>query len=207
MFISSTSLPFSSELHNFLSFPLLCSQRGVWPRRRSWWSQPWLQGGGRGGGGGERKKVVVMASMAEEIGNQADPTMCYVINIVNSQGIWRAENPLVKSLPVFILQVAITLLTFRLLLLILKPLRQPRFIAEILVSTSTLILFIFYNPPFITGQLGRTIKPSSYSPHKSFNNLIKRLVFVTIIYRVRAIKKICFHMIRGFKSLNNDFIF
>ena len=157
MFISSTSLPFSSELHHFLSFPLLCSQRGVWPRRRSWWSQPWLQGGG--GGGGEREKVVVMASMAEEIGNQADPTMCYVINIVNSQGIWRAENPLVKSLPVFILQVAITLLTFRLLLLILKPLRQPRFIAEILVSTSTLILLFFIILPSSRVNLGALSNP------------------------------------------------
>lgn len=58
--------------------------------------------------------------------------------------MWKAENPLVESLPTFVLQLALTLLTVRLLLLILKPFRQPRFMAEILVSTlhpSTYLLY------------------------------------------------------------------
>lgn len=62
--------------------------------------------------------------------------VCYKKNITASKGLWRAENALVTSLPQFIFQLFLIILIIRIVTLILKPLRQPRIVAEILVSTT-----------------------------------------------------------------------
>nr|XP_034586568.1 cation/H(+) antiporter 15-like [Setaria viridis] len=54
--------------------------------------------------------------------------------MVTAYGIWQGVNPLEFSLPLFILQTAIIVATTRLLVLLLKPIRQPRVIAEILAG-------------------------------------------------------------------------
>jgi hypothetical protein len=59
--------------------------------------------------------------------------VCYKRNITRSKGLWRAESPLVTSLPIFVLQLLCIILTIRIITLLLKPLRQPRIVAEILV--------------------------------------------------------------------------
>ncbi|CAN6341623.1 unnamed protein product [Urochloa humidicola] len=60
--------------------------------------------------------------------------VCYSPMMVTAYGIWQGVNPLEFSLPLFILQTAIIVATTRLLVLLLKPLRQPRVIAEILAG-------------------------------------------------------------------------
>lgn len=60
--------------------------------------------------------------------------ICYTKNLTRSNGLWRAENPLATSLPLFVLQLSLIILIIRIVMLILKPLRQPRIVAEILVS-------------------------------------------------------------------------
>ncbi|AQK94502.1 Cation/H(+) antiporter 15 [Zea mays] len=60
--------------------------------------------------------------------------VCYSPMMVTAYGIWQGVNPLEFSLPLFILQTAIIVATTRLLVLLLKPIRQPRVIAEILAG-------------------------------------------------------------------------
>ncbi|KAJ8617472.1 hypothetical protein MRB53_013658 [Persea americana] len=58
--------------------------------------------------------------------------VCYAPTLITTNGIWRGDNPLAFSLPLFILQLTLVVLTTRTLVFVLKPLRQPRVIAEII---------------------------------------------------------------------------
>lgn len=60
-----------------------------------------------------------------------------------SNGVFQGDNPLDYALPLAILQICIVLLVTRGLAYLLKPLRQPRVIAEIIVSSFLLFLYIF----------------------------------------------------------------
>lgn len=62
-----------------------------------------------------------------------DTTVCYDIPVSITNGIWQAQNPLTEVLPLFVWQLTVILLITRLLFLVLKPLHQPRLVAEILV--------------------------------------------------------------------------
>lgn len=59
--------------------------------------------------------------------------VCYSPMMITTIGIWQGDNPLDYSLPLFILQLALIVVTTRLLVIILKPFHQPRVISEILV--------------------------------------------------------------------------
>ncbi|XP_009776809.1 cation/H(+) antiporter 15-like [Nicotiana tabacum] len=61
-----------------------------------------------------------------------DTIVCYAPMMITTNGIWQGDNPLDYSLPLFILQLTLVVVITRLLVYILKPLRQPRVIAEIL---------------------------------------------------------------------------
>jgi len=61
-----------------------------------------------------------------------------------SNGVFQGENPLEHALPLLILQICIVLLLTRLLAFLLRPLRQPRVIAEIVVRFFTSLWFIFF---------------------------------------------------------------
>ena len=73
-----------------------------------------------------------------------------------SNGVWQGDNPLDFAFPLLIIQTTLILVVTRFLAFLLKPLRQPKVIAEIVVcpyiSVSLslcllLLLFIlFYNP-------------------------------------------------------------
>ena len=52
-----------------------------------------------------------------------------------SNGIFQGDDPLQFTLPLVILQICLVLVVTRGLAFILKPLRQPRVIAEIIVSS------------------------------------------------------------------------
>ncbi|PKU81937.1 Cation/H(+) antiporter 15 [Dendrobium catenatum] len=65
--------------------------------------------------------------------NSSDaPLVCYAANMLSSNGMLQNENPLDYTFPLFLFQLIIILLTSRLTAFILKPLRQPRYISEIL---------------------------------------------------------------------------
>ncbi|KAL7165109.1 hypothetical protein ACSBR2_040900 [Camellia fascicularis] len=67
------------------------------------------------------------------VGNKTDATIvCYAPTMITTNGIWQGDNPLNYSLPLFILQLTLVVVTTRILVFILKPLRQPRVISEIL---------------------------------------------------------------------------
>lgn len=66
--------------------------------------------------------------------NNTGHSVCYSPTMITTNGIWQGDNPLDYSLPLFILQVTLVVTITRLLVFILKPLRQPRVISEILVS-------------------------------------------------------------------------
>ncbi|KAJ8548950.1 hypothetical protein K7X08_030916 [Anisodus acutangulus] len=59
--------------------------------------------------------------------------LCYLTDTITDNGIWEEIDPLDK-LPIFIFQLAIVLFVTRLCLLLLKPLRQPHFAAELLAG-------------------------------------------------------------------------
>ncbi|KAL6580226.1 Cation/H(+) antiporter 15 [Orobanche minor] len=65
--------------------------------------------------------------------NKTDQTIvCYAPTMITTNGIWQGDNPLDYSLPLFILQLTLVVVTTRILVFALKPLRQPRVISEIL---------------------------------------------------------------------------
>ncbi|KAK4486377.1 hypothetical protein RD792_009050 [Penstemon davidsonii] len=58
--------------------------------------------------------------------------VCYAPTMITTNGIWQGDNPLDYSLPLFILQLTLVVVTTRVLVFFLKPFRQPRVISEIL---------------------------------------------------------------------------
>lgn len=62
-----------------------------------------------------------------------------VVNVTNikaaSDGIWEGDNPLKCAFPLLIVQVILVLFSSRFLAFLLRPLRQPKVVAEILVSS------------------------------------------------------------------------
>ncbi|XP_021728067.1 cation/H(+) antiporter 15-like [Chenopodium quinoa] len=63
---------------------------------------------------------------------ESSPIVCYAPTMITTNGVWQGDNPLDYSLPLFILQLTMVVVTTRVLVFVLKPLRQPRVIAEIL---------------------------------------------------------------------------
>lgn len=74
-----------------------------------------------------------MADVTATVNRTDDMIVCYSPTMITTNGIWQGDNPLDYSLPLFILQLTLVVVTTRLLVFILKPLRQPRVISEILV--------------------------------------------------------------------------
>ncbi|KAE8690086.1 Cation/H(+) antiporter 15 [Hibiscus syriacus] len=69
----------------------------------------------------------------ETVANKSDDTVvCYAPTMITTNGVWQGDNPLDYSLPLFILQMTLVVVSTRFFDYILKPLRQPRVISEIL---------------------------------------------------------------------------
>ncbi|KAJ6828451.1 putative cation/H(+) antiporter 19 [Iris pallida] len=62
----------------------------------------------------------------------ANTTTCPAAMKATSNGSWQGDNPLDYALPLIILQICIVVALTRLLAFVLRPLRQPRVIAEII---------------------------------------------------------------------------
>ncbi|EER90595.1 cation/H(+) antiporter 19 [Sorghum bicolor] len=65
-------------------------------------------------------------------GGDEAAALCAAPMKATSEGLWQGDNPLHFSLPLIILQVCVVLVLTRGLALALRPLRQPRVIAEII---------------------------------------------------------------------------
>lgn len=72
--------------------------------------------------------------MGDKGNNTDDFIVCYAPTMITTNGIWQGDNPLDYSLPLFILQLTLVVAATRIFVFLLKPFRQPRVIAEILVS-------------------------------------------------------------------------
>jgi hypothetical protein len=68
---------------------------------------------------------------------------CVAAMKATSQGAYQGENPLDFALPLAILQICLVVVVTRGLAYLLRPLRQPRVIAEIIVS----LIFLLSSPP------------------------------------------------------------
>lgn len=60
----------------------------------------------------------------------------------SSDGVWEGDNPLSHAFPLLIVQTILVLFITRLLAFFLKPLRQPRVIAEIIVCQFHLFFYL-----------------------------------------------------------------
>ncbi|KOM30576.1 hypothetical protein LR48_Vigan01g013000 [Vigna angularis] len=77
------------------------------------------------------KGKLATKSLAFDV-NETEPIICYAATMVSSEGLWHKENPLNYSLPLFLLQLLLVLVVTRLFVYILKPIRQPRVISELM---------------------------------------------------------------------------
>lgn len=59
-----------------------------------------------------------------------------------SNGVFQGDSPLDFALPLVILQICLVLVFTRFLAYLLRPLRQPRVVAEIIVSPIFLLIII-----------------------------------------------------------------
>jgi hypothetical protein len=73
-----------------------------------------------------------------------DPT-CPPAMKATSNGAFQHENPMDFALPLLIVQICLVVVFTRFIAFLCKPLRQPRVIAEVIVSTYFLILFLNMN--------------------------------------------------------------
>ncbi|KAA8521336.1 hypothetical protein F0562_012009 [Nyssa sinensis] len=73
-----------------------------------------------------------MAQVDTSANKTENTIVCYAPTMITTNGIWQGDNPLDYSLPLFILQLTLVVVTTRVLVFILKPFRQPRVISEIL---------------------------------------------------------------------------
>ncbi len=80
-------------------------------------------------GGREREK-----KRGRRRGEMSGSTSCPAPMKATSNGAWQGDDPLHFALPLIILQICLVVVLTRLLAFLLRPLRQPRVVAEIIVS-------------------------------------------------------------------------
>lgn len=131
--------------------------------------------------------------------------VCYAPTMITTNGIWQGDNPLDYSLPLFILQLMMVVVLTRLLVFVLKPLKQPRVISEIIVRTD-LVFSVF---SFITAiradpdvcsilmQAGVILGPSVLGRNQSFAKLIFPLRSVMVLETMANIGLLYFLFLVG----------
>lgn len=70
---------------------------------------------------------------------------CPAPMVATSNGVFQGNDPLDYALPLAIVQICTVVVLSRLLAFMFRPLRQPRVIAEIVVSTSFPPFSLFYS--------------------------------------------------------------
>lgn len=67
-------------------------------------------------------------------GANSTVSLCPALMKATSNGVFQHDNPLNFALPLAIIQICLVVILTRVLAFLLRPLRQPRVIAEIVVS-------------------------------------------------------------------------
>ncbi|XVF73576.1 hypothetical protein PTKIN_Ptkin12aG0213100 [Pterospermum kingtungense] len=83
---------------------------------------------------GKRPEYLTRGKYRVYFGLKNEFTVCYNDTKPNTGNHWQSVNPLVKRMPIFMLQLSVLIALTQLLMLIFKPLRQPRFIPEIIAG-------------------------------------------------------------------------
>lgn len=118
--------PFSPSSWPYLEDPTVVCTGWICSRSQAW---------------GEGKKMVT--NVYENHRNFSNT--CIILNVTTTNGIWPSKNPLFEPIPLLIVQLAFIITITRSLYFILRPLRQPRLVTDILVSkTVPSNLFHFY---------------------------------------------------------------
>jgi hypothetical protein len=84
----------------------------------------------------------------------------------SSNGVWQGDNPLDFAFPLLIVQTVLVLVVSRSLALLFKPLRQPKVIAEIVVSTTHILLILIISALKLAHT---TVYPSSKDVQSQLN--------------------------------------
>lgn len=69
---------------------------------------------------------------------------CHAETIYRFNGVWEGPDPLTPIVPLFLVQITLSILATRLCVLALKPFNQPPFVAEILVSIHFFFFFFSF---------------------------------------------------------------
>ncbi|ERM99916.1 hypothetical protein AMTRI_Chr10g225100 [Amborella trichopoda] len=103
--------------------------------------------------------------------------VCYSPTWITTNGIWQGDNPLHYSFPLFTIQLTLVVVATRVLTFLLRPLRQPRVIAEIIG--------------------GIILGPSVLGRNKNFASSIFPLHSVTVLETIANIGLVYFLFIVG----------
>lgn len=93
---------------------------------------------------GDRPTIGVLGKYNIVDGLENQFNVCFFENRTHAVTDWQAANPLMKGLPNFMLQLTVIIMFTRVLMIILKPIRQPRFVCEVLVCICIYLLLNIY---------------------------------------------------------------
>ncbi|MBA0834206.1 hypothetical protein Goarm_006579 [Gossypium armourianum] len=79
---------------------------------------------------GDRPNIGVLGKYNIVDGLENKFNVCFVENRTHAATDWQAANPLMRCLPNFMLQLTFIIIFTRVFMIILKPIRQPRFVSE-----------------------------------------------------------------------------
>ncbi|KAJ0020285.1 hypothetical protein Pint_32104 [Pistacia integerrima] len=63
--------------------------------------------------------------------------VCYMRNVSTDSTLWQIDNPLDQHLPDLVMQLCLIILFTRIVMFLLQPLRQPRFVSELIAGILT----------------------------------------------------------------------
>lgn len=86
-----------------------------------------------------KQDVVIHGKYRIMFGGRKEFTICYNESKPISHTFWQSTNPVMNKLPIFLTQLSFLIAITRVLMIILKPLRQPRFLSELLVCINSRI--------------------------------------------------------------------
>ncbi|KAK6781900.1 hypothetical protein RDI58_019696 [Solanum bulbocastanum] len=67
-----------------------------------------------------------------DVGKLNEKVLCYAQTIYRFNGVWEGPDPLTPIIPLFFIQVSLAILITRFVTFVLKPTKQPPFVAEII---------------------------------------------------------------------------
>lgn len=76
-----------------------------------------------------------------------DPMVCQYVHMIDSAGFWYGDDPMSYNTPVLSAEISVIFIISGLTHLLMRPLRQPKIIVQIIVSVSLQIFdFVAFGP-------------------------------------------------------------